>query len=263
MEGTLELDGRNHLTFVDGSIHADTLIGSDDHRAHWRAVGGSDLRWVNMHVTGPRTPFDPYDGAYGHQHGFDFQGVAGFRLSGCVVQAVKGDGICCELNPATMTWTSDGIVDADCRILGTGRQSITFTGARRITVGAIAIEDPSLSILDIEPNGVGWGAEDIVCDGFRVSNTNPAHTYSLLYVADFGGAGSTVKRITIRNTVQTGNSIAVVTVAPVGDRYEDFTITNNTSDTTFAAYMDIRGVDGFTITGNDVALVNLVLTDCS
>lgn len=261
VEGTLTLTDRQHIRFRDGGTYAKTV--GDSHRAGWRAVGGGSLRWLNVKVVGPRARFASFDSGRQWQHGFDFQGVSGYELAACTIQGVLGDGVCNQRDPRNADWTEGCVILPTCRFDGTGRMTVSFTAARSIMVGAITITDPTLSLFDIEPNGAGWGAEGILIDGAKVSGTNPAHTFTLLYIADFGGAGSTVSDITVRNTVQVGNSVVVAVKPPAATRHRNIVVTNNISSVRQSAWMEYHGVDGLTVAGNDVDPANITVQDCT
>lgn len=258
-ESTIELVGKKNLRFRDGGIWASTQ--GDSHRAHWRSIGGSNLKWLNIRTVGPRKPFNPYDGNYQWQHGFDFQGLHGYNLAACIVQGVLGDGVCNGRGQSGQ-WTETGVITQTCKFLGTGRQTITFTAANAITVGAVSIEDPTLSIFDIEPNGAGWGATYITINGVKVSNTNPQHTYSLLYASDFV-AGGVVGNITVQNCVEKGNGLVVVVRPDANSRYKDFAILNNQTDTPQTSYADIERVDNLNFGGNSIPQASVSIVDCT
>lgn len=259
-ENTIELFNRKHLRIIDGGIYSTT--NGADHRAHWRAIDCQDVSWQNFHVTGSRMPYLPYNSKVAWQHGFDFQGTTDYVLDGVTIEGVYGDGICNGRSPITQKWTLNGIVNSNCNILGTGRQTVSFTAAGNIYVGAIRITDPTLSIFDIEPNGLGWGVNGIVVDGARISKTNSKHTYTLLYIADYGGKGSTVEGVTIKNTIQQGNSVVVSIQAPVDTRRKNISLINNSSDINDRAYMILNGIDKLVLSKNNVSneLINEI--DC-
>lgn len=260
VEGTLSLVDRKHLRFRDGGTYAKTV--GDSHRAGWRVTGGTNLKWLNVKYVGPRTRFAPFDASRQWQHGFDLQGVNGYELAACTIVGVLGDGVCNGRHP-NGAWTENGTIRPTCAFNGTGRMTVSFTAARNITVLGCSITDPTLSLFDIEPNGDGWGAERILVDGARVSDTNPAHTFSLLYIADFGGAGSTVSDITVRNTVQVGNSVVVAVKPPLGERYRTVTVVGNKSTVRQSAWMEFNGIDGLVENGNDVDPANVTIKDCT
>jgi hypothetical protein len=215
VDGTLQLTGRKGLTFdlngatVDGS----RVVGAGD-RAHWRAVDCMSMAWRNGTVKGSRPAMTAFTAGLQWQHGFDMQGVLGYDLAAIIIQGVYGDGVCNGRSPSSLAWTKTGRIHADCQIKGTSRNSISFPAADGVTVDGLQITDMGLNIFSIEASGMGWGATNILIDGARISGTNQAQTFKLLNVADTAGPGAVVKGITVRNTVQVGNSVVAVVAAP-------------------------------------------------
>ena len=250
IEGTIEIGNRNGLRFEgSGATFRATTTTAPSHRAQWRLTRGSQIVLREMTVQGANQTPGTFVEALQHQHGVDIRGTAGVELDRVRIESPNGD--CVYVGQpwsTTDTWSSAVHVhDGSCT--GAGRNGVAVTAGRNVLVETTTFSRIGLNTFDLEPNGAGFGAQDVTFARNRIGRA----AFSVL--AALGDAP--VSGITMRENTLVGQSLRVAAL-PRGRRYAAFTIAGNVSDTGHYApgstAMDFIRVDGLTVTGNTVPL---------
>lgn len=250
IEGTIELGNRNGLRFEGGgATFRATTTTAPSHRAQWRLTRGSQIVLREMTVQGANLTPGTFVEALQHQHGVDIRGTAGVELDRVRIESPNGD--CVYVGQpwsTTDTWSSAVYVhDGSCT--GAGRNGVAVTAGRNVLVETTTFARIGLNTFDLEPNGAGFGAQDVTFARNRIGRA----AFSVL--AALGDAP--VSGITMRENTLVGQSLRVAAL-PKGRRYAGFTIVGNVSDTGHnapgATAMDFLRIDGLAVTGNTVPL---------
>jgi hypothetical protein len=262
IDGIVEFTNRNGLVFEGNGATFRAVAVGDGQRPHWRAIGGSNLVIRNMTIQGvhpnPGTRVD----AYQWQHGVDLRSVAGVEVDR--VNVVNPYGDCFYVGRAwevSSPWTSDAYIhDSSCT--GAGRQGVSVTAGRNITVERVNLRQIALNVFDIEPNGAGFGATNVTLRNNQVSGP-----YSNSFLAAIGSGP--IDGVTVTGNTLSGKGMYMAFIPPVGQRQKNVTIMGNSSDTGYYApgsvSMYFTRVDGLTVSGNNIPLSggNMALASAS
>ena len=173
-------------------------------------------------------------------------------VSGITVTGVWGD--CFYVGGWADTVTFH---DSTCK--SNGRNGVTITSGRNVTIQRVAFDKSGYVTLDIEPNLSSEGADNVRF----VDNT--AGTFTDTFFSALGAVGSHINAVTVSRNTVTGKSLAVHVY--LATRRTNIVVTDNTSRVTAAGpVMRFAHVDGLTVTGNVQPLSSGVLasiTDCT
>ena len=258
IEGTLELTNRNGLTFEgNGSTFKATTVG-DGHRPQWRLVEGSNFVLRNMTIDGGNPQPGTFNANLQWSHGIELMGPAGVDIDHVSMTNVYGDCVYVGQGYYSKSWSSTVHVhDGTCT--RSGRMGIAITAGRNVLVERNSISQIGMTAFDVEPNGTGFGAQNVTFTNNQVRSDD---------IFDATGDGP-VDTITVSNNTITGVGTHMVVLAPQGQRRSNITVTGNTSDTGYYAAggvaMDFVRVDGLTVTNNVMPLSgpNMALADVS
>jgi hypothetical protein len=225
VDGTLVLEGRKDLT-IDGqgaTFRVDTPGGLN--RVCLLFLGGSDITIRDLGVHGANPKAGPTDAAYDvsreAQHAFAFRGTDGVVLDHVSAMDTFGDFVYIG-NDADTGELSNDVTVRDSHFDGSGRQGISITGARNVTITGNEIRNVARSMFDIEPNAEDGGAEHIVI------SDNVTGAAKNFWMAS-KGATDNITDVTIKDNVArggvTGGLIWVYGVLP--DYRGPYTITGN------------------------------------
>jgi len=244
VDGTLLIADRSHVT-LDGA-GAELFAGSRGagDRSQLRIVGGTRITVRDVTITGANEHAGLGDAAYVvamvGQHGIRIEGSSGVDLDRIDVRRVFGDFV--YIGPDGPRW-SDGIWIHDSRFDRSGRQGISVTAGRNVVIERNSIAYAHRAIVDLEPNGAAWGAENVhILD-------NTVGPSRLLFVAA-AGRGPVDHVVIARNALR-GHVLSVQVIASRGDRRDGFYVVDNRSDSDARrAPVRFTGVDGIVVTGN-------------
>ena len=238
---TLTFDGQNATIFA-------TTAGTLE-RSQWWITGGGGIIFRNMIVHGANPHAGLADNAYDpkreKQHGFRIEGVDGIELSHVTVTDVYGDFVYVARfveEPSTNVWIHDSTFARN------GRQGISLIAATGVIIERNTFTDTRRGTIDLEPNGPNQSVSTV----FLLNNTIGAGR--LFFIASHGKGP--VNDIVISGNHLHKHLMTIDVVPPVGERRQNWIVTNNTSDST-ANTRPIRWVntDGLLVTGNSQKVV--------
>jgi hypothetical protein len=240
VERTLEFQNRR-LTFDGNGATFKSFKRPEDQRAMWRAWD-STVTFSSMTLVGPYAHGGVIDYELQHAHGIDLRGtdatirkVAMSDLAGdCVYFGLGTDG-------------SSGLVRHSwCRRIS--RNAVSVTAGNDIWVTRMRTRRIGHIVFDVEPNeGTDVGASRVTFDSNAI-----VKPYWLMAYAVIANAPVSDQAFTNNRIIGQGLEIGVVDRA---FRPQNVTIAGNSSDTPGSPpAMNIYGVDGLTVSGNDLPL---------
>ena len=251
IEGTIEVTNRNGLVFDgNGSTFRATSTNAPSYRAQWRLTRGSRLVLRDMVVRGANPAPGTLNDALQHQHGVDLRGVADVELDRVRISDTYGDCVYVGQPWSTVNaWTSDvHMHDSSCT--GAGRNGIAVTAGRNVLVETSSFGRIGLNTFGLEPNGAGFGAQNVTITRNQVGTV----AFSVLAAL----SDSPIQGVTFSQNTIVGEPMVIAALPPTGRRYADFEIVGNVSDTGHNApgsvAMQFVRIDGLTVTGNTVPL---------
>lgn len=251
-QATIELIDRAHL-IIDGNgstFRTDTYTyppdGSISKRRHWQFIRCDDIVVQNVKVYGGSIGGlgdSAYDTKLEFEHGFALWSCTNMQVTLCEVSHVWGD---CVYTGVDGGGVCDGIEIDNCYLGDAGRQCFGLVAGHNLDIHDNTTGDIRRSIIDIEPNGANYTADNInVYD-------NAFGDRRLSFIASKGFPG-VAQNITIENNTITGNLIGAIDPPGFGLR-KNWIIRDNVASgfagTPSRCVLDIRKVDGITITGN-------------
>ena len=251
IDGTLEIRDRRRLDFKgNGATFKATTLGAAG-RSQWRLVRGAHLTLRGMRVRGANAAAGSFNAALQHQHAFDLAGAADVELRRVRASAVYGD--CFYVGRAhdrPRRWSRRvQIRNSSCN--GNGRMGVAVVAGRRIVVSRTRFRRIARTVLDVEPNGAGFGARNIRFLDNWASGPFPGGFFSAI------GDGP-VDDVTIARNTVTGAGMYMAVLAPPGQRRSNIRIIGNASDTAYhapgSAALDFERVDGLTVARNAIPL---------
>ncbi|MGZ8528177.1 MAG: CBM96 family carbohydrate-binding protein [Candidatus Limnocylindrales bacterium] len=240
LDTALQFSRHHHLTF-DG--HGATLKAggatSEVNSLIWvGSYGGAntDITIRDFNLVGNSSAPGVYQGGREGAHGIIVHGSSDVDVSGITVSGVWGD--CFYVGG----W-ADTVSFHDSTCKSNGRNGVTITSGRNVTIQRVAFDKSGYVTLDIEPNLSTEGAANVKF----VDNT--AGTFTDSFFSALGAIGSHIDGVTIgRNTV-TGK--AMVIHVYLTTRRTNIVVTDNISRVAAAGpVMRFAHVDGLTVTGN-------------
>jgi hypothetical protein len=265
IDGSLGLVSRNNLT-IDGQ-GATTFASTegDRTRSQWKVYLGTNLTVRNLTVRGANpaggTGESAYNAALEAQHGMEFAGVNGLDLDHVTITDVYGDFLYIgAFIGSTNTWSTNVKIH-DSRFERNGRQGIAFTAVRNVEIYNNYIGNTRRATLDFEPNGTGWGVENV---SFHNNTVGPGR---LNFVSSVGNGP--INNVSVTNNSFVGRAMQMTWWAPAYARRSGLIITGNTADVGFGnpggAAIGIVAWDGVTVknnvqylqSGRDMAMVDV------
>ncbi len=164
-------------------------------RSHWRLLHSTAIVIRDLTVDGPNTA-GIYNPELEAQHGFEVGGGVEVTISNVRVREVYGDsvnvarGVGSRAAPLPPRESEDVLIE-DSTLERIGRQGISITSARRVTVRGNTLIGASRSAIDIEPTSAINVIEDILID------SNVLEGFGAYMVAAGGACTATFADITI------------------------------------------------------------------
>ncbi len=251
IDGTLEIRNRRRLDFKgNGATFRATTAGAAG-RSQWRLVGGAHVVLRGMRVQGANPAAGTFTAGLQHQHAFDLAGVRDVELRNVRASRLYGDCVYVTRGQdPPRSWSSKVHVrDSSCK--GSGRMGVAVVAGRGIVVRRTRFDRIARTVLDIEPNGPGFGARNVRFLDNAATGPLPGGFFSAI------GDGP-VDGVTIARNSLAGAGMYMAVLAPPGQRRSDIRITGNTSDTSYrspgSAALDFERVDGLTVERNAIPL---------
>jgi hypothetical protein len=249
IEGTLQVENRKSLLIEgNGSTFRASTIG-ERNRNQWRIKLSHYITLQNIKTDGPNTAW-VYNSELEGQHGIGINGSDHILVSGISVRETYGDCVMVSRggNGNGNTPSTDVIVrNSTCTNIG--RQGMSVTMARRVTLTGNRLDNVRRTVFDLEPNVPGQFAEDIMISYNKVS------FYNHFFVGS-GGAGCNVRNITIRGNSSDGGGIGIKVAQNMTCHKSGFLVEGNTFHmnvglhwTGWAAFQD---TDNVTVRGNRI-----------
>lgn len=249
IEETVYISHRSNLTIDGNGSHTVTTTTGDRTRRHFALISDSNLTIRNLTVKGANPNAGTGDAAYVSsleaQHGFDIEGSDHLLLDHDSVTDVYGDFVYVGMNTSTGVWSSYVTIE-NSDLERNGRQGISVTAAQHVFITGNTITQVRRHSIDIEPNGLTWGADDVQI----VGNTfGPAR----LGFVNAGPSGP-VNDVTIKNNTLQGLAMGVSDTDQTGARRHGLVMSGNVSNvapgSTDGAVVYLSNIDHVLITGN-------------
>jgi hypothetical protein len=248
MDAALKFAHRSNLTFEGngatlrsngGTTEASSLFWLGSYQG-----GNSGITIRNFTLVGNSTTPGVYQSGREGAHGILIGGGTAIEIANVTIQGVWGD--CLYVGG----W-SDGVNFHDSTCASNGRNGVTVTSARNLTVQRVRLHKSGYCTFDIEPNASSEGASNI-----RFLN-NTAGTWSNSFLSADGAAGSVVERVIVSGNTVTGGSLrTIIDLA----RRQNVIFVNNTSTVRVPGpVLRFAHIDGLTVTGNVQPLSSGVL----
>ena len=247
VEGTLVVEERHDLRIDGNGARIFATTTAEGRRRHLQINGGANLTVSDLEIHGanPHAGLDDrgYVPELEGQHGISLEGVTNVELNRVHIHDTYGDHVYVSRHPRDRGRWSDRIWIHDSTFKRSGRQGIAVVAARDVVIERNTFADMRRATIDLEPNGQGWGAENIhILD-------NHVGRGRLLFVAA-GGGGPVNQVVIARNELQ-GRPMNLWVIPPEDERRQRFWVVDNTSDTA-AAKPPLRftRADGVVVDGN-------------
>jgi hypothetical protein len=239
MDAALKFAHRHNLTFEGNGATLRSNGGTTEASSlFWLGSylgGNSGIAIRDFTLVGNSSTPGVYQAGREGAHGILVDGGTTIEIANVSIRGVWGD--CLYLG----TW-GDNVSFHDSTCGSNGRNGVTVTSARNLTVQRVAFTRSGYSTFDIEPNVSTEGASNI-----RFLD-NTAGTWSNSFLSADGAAGSVVNGVTVSgNRITGGSLLTVIDLA----RRQNVTFTNNTSTVSAAGpVLRFAHIDGLTISGN-------------
>jgi hypothetical protein len=257
IDGTLELTDRHALQLEGDGATFRAMTQGGAWRSQWRLVGGSQLVFHDMNVRGANPAGGTFASDLQHQHAWELVGVDGVEIGHVNASDLYGDCVYVGQGwDSARSWSSNVHVhDSTCT--RNGRMGVAVVAGRHVRVDTTAFRDIALTVFDIEPNGPGFGAQDITFTGNRVSGALRGGFFTEV------GEGP-VDSVVVTDNRASGVGLSMAVLAPRGERRSNVTVAGNASDTGYYAAgdaaLDFERVDGLTVTGNTIPVAGPNMT---
>lgn len=250
IEGTLQLTNRRGLDFTGNGATFKATTAGNTWRSQWRLIGGSEITFRHMTVRGARPAGATFVHDRQHQHGFDLKGPAHVEIDHVSVLDPYGDCVYIgKGNGSGRSWSSTIHVHHSA-CMRSGRMAIAVTAGRNVLVETSRFSDIGMNTFDIEPNGAGFGADNVTFTRNRVGPASDAVLVAL-------GNGP-VSDVTFSHNTLGAQGMEIAVLAPRHQRRSNFRIISNSSDTGVyqpgGSAMDFARVDGLTVRQNTAPL---------
>ncbi len=202
IDGTITLMNRSHLTLEGNDATLKALTTGDRTRRQVLVSGGTDITVKDLTVQGANPGAGAVRGAYHSaleaQHAFAISGATNVLLDRVQASDLYGDFVYIGRGGPDHQ-PSQNVTVSNSKFARSGRQGISITDARNVTIESNVIEGAARSLFDIEPNT----KDDVVRSIRIVDNVTGAATN--FWLADKGSAAD-VGDIEISNNLMTAGT---------------------------------------------------------
>jgi hypothetical protein len=240
LDKALQFSRHHHLTLDGNGATLKSGGGTSEvNSLIWvGSYGGAntDITIRDFKLVGNSSAAGVYAGGREGAHGILVEGSSDVDVSGITVSGVWGD--CFYVGG----W-ADTISFHDSTCKSNGRNGVTITSGRNVTIQHVAFDRSGYVTLDIEPNLSSEGASNIKF----VDNT--AGTWSDSFFSALGASGSKIDGVTVSRNTVTGKSMLVH--VGLNTRRTNIVVTDNTGRVAAAGpVLRFAHIDGLTVTGN-------------
>ena len=251
IDGTVRIEGKRDLTIEGNGVTLKAGTQGDQTRKLLDFEGGGGFLIRNLVLVGahPSGGPDGYVRELEGQHGMNFGGVDGAEVVNVSITGVYGDFMRFAKGKGE-EWTRNVVVTGS-NFEGSGRQGTSFAAASNIRIEGNRFDGIARSVFDIEPNGLGGGAQGLSLVDNEISNWGNL-------VLPVGGKGE-VSDISLIGSRLFGKQLDVFFKDPReaekddggGLRRSNISIIGNVSDTPAGqAAINLTSVDGAVVRDN-------------
>jgi hypothetical protein len=251
VEGTLQLTGRSGLDFEGNGATFRSFSTPAPQRAIWRAIASSGLVFHNMTIQGSYANGGVHDPNLQWAHAIDLRGTSA-EVANVTMTDVAGDCVYFGLGYDSVTPSSGSVHDSTC--LRNGRNAVSVTAGKNILVQRMTTDKIGYTAFDVEPDynvGAGSGSDGVTFD------SNTIGSYYLYAYAIVENAPN--HNETFSNNRLSGQPLRIGIVNPGSHNFRPQSITIDGNSATLAQWapaIDVRNVDGITITGNTIPMTS-------
>lgn len=201
---TIRVTARDDLV-IDGS--GTTLQAASEggqSRIHVLLLLSSHITIRGLKIIGSDPTPGTWDGdAHAFQHGFAVNGSTDVLIENVNVSNVYGDGVAVQKasSPAGAV-VSERVTVRDSTFAGAGRQGVSVSMGKQITLSRLSLSNVGRSAFDLEPDTTQHLIEDVTIEDNTVS------AYTNFFVAS-QGVGCQVRRVSILRNTFTGGGITM------------------------------------------------------
>ncbi len=243
MNAALKFAHRRNLTFegngatlraAGGTTEASSLFWLGSYQG-----GNTGIVIRNFKLVGNSTTPGAYQGGREGAHGILVDAGSGIDIANVTVSGVWGD--CLYVGG----W-ADGVSLHDATCASIGRNGVTVTAGKNVTVQRVAFTRSGYCTFDVEPNTSAEGASSIQF----LDNT--AGSWGNAFLAVEGShTGATINGVTVARNRITGSSLLAVVDNGGTSRMRSISFTDNTSLVKAPGpVLRFAHVDGLTVAGN-------------
>ncbi len=249
MDQTLVLAGRHNLAILANGAQFFAVSTGTSNRSAVRIQNSSGILFSNLLVRGPNPNAGLLNAAYvpalEHQHGFEMLSATNVVLSNVTATDVYGDFVYIGKMPNGV-WSS-GVSVLDSHFARNGRQGVSITAGRNVTIARNTMTDVRATAFDFEPppaDGV---------DGVTVADNTIGATRALFVAANGHGP---VNNITVSTNHLNGPALSVWAESTTPGLRNGWKVFANTSNANFGTptgnLMRFTGANGVTVHDNRV-----------
>ena len=246
IEGTLELKNRDLEIDGNGATFRsqNTVTGQ---RSIWRAWD-SKVTFRDMSIVGSYTKGGTFASDLQWAHAIDLRGTDAM-VENVSMSDVAGDCVYFGLGADR---SSGEVRDSSCRRIG--RNGVSVVAGDNILVERVTTDRIGYIAFDVEPNtGSGFGSTNVIFD------SNTIGSYFMKAYTIIGNAPVRDQQFTNNRVVGQSLEIGVVDRS---HRPQNLKISGNSSDTPAdPAAMNLDGIDGLKVTGNNVPMAGGTMAD--
>ncbi len=239
MDSALKLAGRHNLTLEGKGATLKSNGGTTEASSLFWIGRGSDIIIRDFHLVGNSPTPGVYQRSREGAHGVLIDASRNVEIANVTVSGVWGD--CFYVGSwADTVW----IHDSSCQ--SSGRNGVTITAGRNVTVERVAFPKSGYCTFDVEPNVSTEGATNVL---FR---NNTAGTFGQDFAAvDGSHTGAPINGLTITANFITGRTLLTVVDNGGTSRMQNIVFTNNKSTVAGTGpVLRFAHIDGLTVTGN-------------
>ena len=246
MDSALKLTGRHNLVFEGNGAtlksNGDTTEASS---LFWIGRGSSGITIRDFRLVGNSPTPGVYQSGREGAHGILVDGSSNVQIANVTVRGVWGD--CFYVGSwADTVWIHDSTCESS------GRNGVTVTAGKNVTVERVAFEKSGYCTFDIEPNVNTEGAANILI----VDNT--AGTFGQDFAAVEGShTGAPINGIAFNGNTISGGTLRTIIDNGGTSRMRNIVFTNNTSTVAgVGPILIFAHIDDLTVTGNVQPLIS-------
>src|SRR5207245_2817210 len=133
VDGTLNLTGRSHVTIDGNGATLRAYTTGTRQRAFWMLRSSSGITLRNLTLIGPNATGE-YVTNLEAQHGVTVNGSTNVLIDRITVKQTYGDGVAIQQAGNGSPAQADGVIVRDSTFQTIGRQGISITHARNVTI---------------------------------------------------------------------------------------------------------------------------------